>query len=210
MSVAERRAREKQNRIQDILRAAEKVFFAKGFESATMNEIARKAEVGKGTIYLYFQGKDDIHRAIVERGMDILFGLIKNSAKDQACGMSRLETVWDSFMRFRTDYPNYCNAFIHYETKSRGQIEGDDFDQWVARYKVIKYMIDAIEEGRADGSIRSDVDAADMTLMLWAQMTGAIMLVRFKRSLIENLSKVEPDEFLERFKRLVYENLAPR
>jgi AcrR family transcriptional regulator len=58
MSVAERRAREKQNRIQGILQAAEKVFFSKGYESATMNEIAREAELGKGTIYLYFKGKD--------------------------------------------------------------------------------------------------------------------------------------------------------
>jgi TetR/AcrR family transcriptional regulator len=209
MSVAERRAREKQHRIQDILEAAEKVFFTKGYEAATMNEIAHEAELGKGTIYLYFKGKDAVHRAIVEKGMDILFGLIKSSAKDPACGMSKLETVWDSFMRFRTDYPNYCNAFIHYETKHRGETEPGDFDRWVNKYKVINYIIAAIKEGSADGSVRSDINAADMTLMLWAQMTGAIMLVRFKSALITNLSRVEPDDFLNRFKRLVYENLAP-
>jgi AcrR family transcriptional regulator len=210
MSVAERREREKQFRIQDILEAAEKVFFNKGFESATMNEIAREAELGKGTIYLYFKGKDDVHRAIVERGMDILFGLIKGAAKQQASGMSRLETVWDSFMRFRADYPNYCNAFIHYETKpNEGQKPGS-FDGWVNKYKVINFMIAAIEQGRDDGSIRSDLNAADMTLMLWAQMTGAIMLVRFKSALITSLSRIQPDDFLDRFKHLAYENLEPR
>lgn len=210
MSVAERRAREKQHRIQDILEAAEKVFFKKGFESATMNEIAQKAELGKGTIYLYFKGKDDVHRAIVEKGMDILFSLIEDAAISHACGMSKLETVWDSFMRFRTDYPNYCNAFIHYETKPRSESEPGDFHGWVNKYKVITFMMAAIEEGRADGSVRSDINAADMTLMLWAQMTGAIMLDRFKSALITNLSRVAPEDFLERFKRLVYENLGPR
>jgi AcrR family transcriptional regulator len=210
MSVAERRAREKQYRIQDILVAAEKVFFKKGFESATMNEIAREAELGKGTIYLYFKGKDDVHRAIVEKGMDILYGLIKSSTGNHADGMSKLETVWDSFMRFRTDYPNYCNAFIHYETKPREGNEAVEIDGRVNKYKVINFMIAAIEEGRADGSVRSDINAADMTLMLWAQMTGAIMLVRFKSALITHLSREEPEDFLERFKRLTYENLGSR
>lgn len=210
MSVAERRAREKQHRIQDILEAAEKVFFTKGYESATMNEIAHEAELGKGTLYLYFKGKDDVHRAIVEKGMDILFDLIKSATKAHASGMSRIETVWDSFMRFRTDYPNYCNAFIHYETKPRGENEPGDFDRWVNKYKVINFMIAAIEEGQADGSVRSDINAAEMTLMLWAQMTGAIMLVRFKSALITNLSRIEPEDFLDRFKRLVYENLESR
>jgi AcrR family transcriptional regulator len=210
MSIAERRIREKQHRIQDILQAAEKVFFKKGYESATMNEIAREAELGKGTIYLYFKGKDDVHRAIVGRGMDILYGLIKSSAKNHVCGMSKLKTVWDSLMRFRTDYPNYCDAFIHYETKAGSEAEPGDFNRWVNKHKVISFMIAAVEEGRADGSVRSDVNAADMTLMLWAQMIGAIMLVRFKSALISKLSRVEPEGFLDRFKRLVYENLEPR
>lgn len=206
MSVSERRVREKQHRIKDILQAAEKVFFTKGYESATMNEIAHEAELGKGTLYLYFKGKDDVHRAIVEKGMDILFDLIKESVKRDADGMTKLNAVWDSFMRFRNEYPNYCNAFIHYETKARGETEPDDLGRWM-KYKVINFMIAAIEEGRADGSIRAELDAADLTLMIWAQMTGAIMLVRFKSALITNLSRVGPDDFLERFKRLVYKNL---
>jgi AcrR family transcriptional regulator len=209
MSVAERRAREKQNRIQDILQAAEKIFFSKGYEAATMNAIAREAELGKGTIYLYFKGKDDVHRAIVEKGMDILYGLIKNASPKNAGGMSKLLTVWDSFMRFRTDYPNYCNAFIHYETKSRVEKRPGDFNRWVDKYKVINFMIAAIEQGRADGSVRADIDPTDLTLMLWAQMTGAIMLVRFKSALISNLSEIEPDDFLARFRHLVFGNLAP-
>jgi hypothetical protein len=40
-------------------------------------------------------------------------------------------------------------------------------------------------------------------------MTGAIMLVRFKSALINNLSGVETADFLDRFKGLVYENLRP-
>jgi AcrR family transcriptional regulator len=174
-----------------------------------MTAIAREAELGKGTIYLYFKGKDDVHRAIVEKGMDILHGLIKSAAGEDVGGMAKLLTVWDSFMRFRTEYPNYCNAFIHYETKSRVEKKPDEFDSWVNKYKVINFMIAAIEEGLEDGSVRVDIDPADLTLMLWAQMTGAIMLVRFKSALITSLSGNEPQDFLARFRRLVFGSLEP-
>lgn len=56
----QRRDREKAQRIQGILEAAKKVFSAKGYLKATMDEIALEAEVTKPTIYLYFKAKDDL------------------------------------------------------------------------------------------------------------------------------------------------------
>jgi len=55
-----RRDREKAERICSILDAARKVFAAKGYLKATMDEIALQAEVTKPTIYLYFKTKDDL------------------------------------------------------------------------------------------------------------------------------------------------------
>jgi TetR/AcrR family transcriptional regulator len=55
-----RRDREKAQRIAGILESAKKVFAAKGYLKATMDEIAREAEVTKPTIYLYFKTKDDL------------------------------------------------------------------------------------------------------------------------------------------------------
>lgn len=43
-----------------ILKAAGDIFFEKGYHSATVEEIAKRAEIGKGTIYQYFPSKHDI------------------------------------------------------------------------------------------------------------------------------------------------------
>ena len=59
MGIAERKEREKLQRRKDIIDAAEKVFFYRGFESATMDEIAEKVELSKGTLYLYFKSKEE-------------------------------------------------------------------------------------------------------------------------------------------------------
>ena len=45
---------------QRILAAAVDIFYAQGLESASMDQIARAAEVAKGTLYLYFANKDDL------------------------------------------------------------------------------------------------------------------------------------------------------
>jgi AcrR family transcriptional regulator len=49
----------------EIVRAALDVFAEKGFAAARMEEIARRAGVTKGTVYLYFPSKDDLFRAVV-------------------------------------------------------------------------------------------------------------------------------------------------
>lgn len=57
--------RRKEARPADIVAAALQVFGEKGFAAARIEEIARRAGVSKGTVYLYFETKDDIFRAVV-------------------------------------------------------------------------------------------------------------------------------------------------
>jgi AcrR family transcriptional regulator len=72
MGTAERREREKEERRNSILDAAEKVFFSKGVREATMDDIAEEAEVSKGTIYLYFGSKEEVYLGIDLRALKIL------------------------------------------------------------------------------------------------------------------------------------------
>lgn len=58
--IHKRKMREKNLRVESILDAAKKVFFAKGYAKATMDEIALEAEISKPTIYQYFKSKDDL------------------------------------------------------------------------------------------------------------------------------------------------------
>jgi AcrR family transcriptional regulator len=57
--------RRKEARPSDIVAAALHVFAEKGFAGARIDEIARRAGVSKGTVYLYFETKSDIFRAVV-------------------------------------------------------------------------------------------------------------------------------------------------
>lgn len=51
-----------------ILDAARRVFARKGFENATVDDIAESAGIAKGTVYLYFRSKRDIYLAALKQG----------------------------------------------------------------------------------------------------------------------------------------------
>jgi AcrR family transcriptional regulator len=70
VGLEERRKREKENRKAAILRAARKLFFEKGFKPVTVESIAQKAELSKGSIYLYFNSKEEIYTQILLSDID--------------------------------------------------------------------------------------------------------------------------------------------
>jgi AcrR family transcriptional regulator len=63
---AARWRRRKDARPQEILAAALSVFAERGFAAARMDDIASRARVSKGTIYLYFESKEAVFRALIQ------------------------------------------------------------------------------------------------------------------------------------------------
>ena len=53
-----------------IVEGARAIFLAQGFDAASMNDIARAAGVSKGTLYVYFNNKEQLLKAIVEQECD--------------------------------------------------------------------------------------------------------------------------------------------
>src|SRR5213078_506639 len=69
--------RRKADRPAEIVSAALAVFAEKGFAAAKLDEIARRAGVSKGAVYLYFETKEDIFRAVVAAHPGPLADLIR-------------------------------------------------------------------------------------------------------------------------------------
>ncbi len=68
--MSESRRENSRRQREAILRAAVAVFSRKGFHKSNIEEIARRAQVGKGTIYTYFKNKSDLFAAAVTEGME--------------------------------------------------------------------------------------------------------------------------------------------
>ncbi len=72
MGIRDRKKREKEVRRQQIMVAAKEVFSVKGFAGTTMEDIARKAELSSGTLYLYFKNKDELFASLSLRILQFL------------------------------------------------------------------------------------------------------------------------------------------
>ncbi len=64
MGIQERKERERERRRQQIIVAAKRVFSDKGFNKATMEDIASEAELSPGTLYLYFKNKEELYASL--------------------------------------------------------------------------------------------------------------------------------------------------
>lgn len=72
--------RRKADRPAEIVQAALSVFAEKGFAAAKLEDIAKRAGVSKGAIYLYFETKEDIFRAVVGQAIAPNVGAVKAMA----------------------------------------------------------------------------------------------------------------------------------
>lgn len=67
------------NKRDQILSGAHRVFSCMGYDAASMNDITREAQVSKGTIYVYFSGKEDLFEALIERERVVLFAGVESA-----------------------------------------------------------------------------------------------------------------------------------
>jgi len=66
---AKQRERRKESRPGELLAAALELFVERGFAATRLEDVAARAGVSKGTLYLYYSGKDDLFKAVVRGGI---------------------------------------------------------------------------------------------------------------------------------------------
>jgi AcrR family transcriptional regulator len=110
-------------RTREIMSAARKLLEQRGPEAMTMEEIAAAAGVAKGTLYLYFQSKDDLIQALITRvGENIIRDLeasLETPGKP-AEKLIRVVTVLLEYLnRERLLFPIYARELLRGERESR-------------------------------------------------------------------------------------------
>jgi TetR/AcrR family transcriptional regulator, repressor of fatR-cypB operon len=117
-----RKEREKQARQQDILKAARELFIKKGYHETTLEEIARHAEFGKGTIYNYFSSKEELFFGIIDRMFDET-GLLVSEAVANASGGAREKCL--AFAEAMISHARDNSDFFHLIIREIHSIDND-------------------------------------------------------------------------------------
>ncbi len=199
MGITERREREKEQRRNDIINAAERVIFSKGLDSATMDEVAEEAELSKGTLYLYFKSKGELYFAIINRGMEILFNLFNEAASKKTSGIDKVRNIGGAFIEFSREYPNYFKAFLDSNSMEFDftNANAEEMKNLPFKKKSMEILIESIQMGIDEGGINKDLEPKKTAVLLWAHLNGLLQLIETKKGILERFFEVEVDEILE-------------
>jgi AcrR family transcriptional regulator len=155
-----RRERERMARRQEILQAAKAVFAEKGYTNATLDEIAQRAEFGKGTLYNYFPGgKNDILFAAFDDIYDDLFAMAtKSFTPEQIAGRPLREVFHDYVVLHMTFFVEHRALFMLLVKEVYRMMFSDDqerasyFQQKAER--MVKSLVPTLEAAIEKGEIK--------------------------------------------------------
>lgn len=176
MGITERKEREKEERRTEILKAAEQVFFEKGLAQATMDEIAERAELSKGTLYLYYGSKEDLYLGVECRGKQILQEMFEDAAATGQGAVERLQNMGKAYFEFYQRYRDYFRMFAFSENNQlHSQVSEEMLTECSASgQKIGQVMAEVIQAGIKEGVFRQELDPFEMTIILWLTSKGII------------------------------------
>jgi len=195
MGITERKEREKQRRREDIVLAAEKVFFSKGFEHATMDDIADQVELSKGTLYLYFKGKEDLHLAVALKAIGLLNSMTHTIGEMKLNALEKLVKLGLTFIGFSKKFPDHMNAILSLEGVDFKKISStaNDLRLFIYQESPVRQVLEFIDEGIEEKSIRNDIPPIIIANTLWIQMLGVIQMALKRRVLFEMIELTPED-----------------
>jgi AcrR family transcriptional regulator len=193
----------KRKKREEIVNAAERIFFTKGYVNSSMSDIALEANIAKGTLYIYFETKRDLYFAVGNRALDILverFSDIANS-NDFESGIEKVLRLAQAYITFAIDYPDYHRFLIDYHAEPVNFKEKNSsvIAAYMKSARILKHMLKCIEEGVADGTIRSDVKPTHLCILLWCKTVGMIELSQLKEPIFKDFAKIEANELIEMY-----------
>lgn len=193
MGIYERKQREKERRRQEILSAAREVFSNKGFNSATMEEIASRAELSPGTLYLYFKNKEELHTSLSIDILAHLGGEISKVVDEDISVEEKIGKFRDVFIDvYDYDSSILINLF-HLQSGETLHNLSEEVMQELKKYssRAHRAIIAVVKEGIDKGLFTQEHPVA-LADVLWATYAGVVLWVDSKRLLNDEKDFVKP------------------
>ncbi|OQY37968.1 MAG: hypothetical protein B6226_04315 [Candidatus Cloacimonetes bacterium 4572_65] len=144
-----------------IVEVAEKLFYEKGYENVTLNEVALKAEYTKATLYSYIKSKEDLYLEVYCIGLAERYDYLDKKIKAGTNGLDKVRLFGKSYYEFYKENPEvlYHQQYLDFRPVNPEKIDSNLMERFhelnVEAYMVV---VHAIEEGIKDGTIKDELD----------------------------------------------------
>ncbi len=171
-----RRRKEQAQRRQSILEAAREVFFDKGFMDATMDAIADRCDLAKGTLYLYFKSKEELYVSIMAEGMRLLKKDFDRISGLPSPADELLAEALQTYYGFYQENRKYFRImFLSSRPDVRERVPAELLEECLDSARgCMQILNDVIEKGMVNGAFRR-VAPWPVATILWSTVNGVIM-----------------------------------
>ena len=134
-----------------------------------MREAAKRAGVGLATLYKYFGGKEAMVLAVVGPELDALIEAVGAASRREVGVKARFRAVIKANFVFGRDHEDAARAVL---LNLPAGIWADDETGWLQRRRAV--MVQILKNGRHDGSVRTDIDAAALADLSFGAVDRAL------------------------------------
>lgn len=189
MGISERKEREREARRNGILDATEQVVKGKGFATATMDDIAKTAELAKGTVYLYYKSKEELMVGLMIRGHDIMHEVFTDEITKADLSFDKLLLTGQAYWKFANEHPFYFSLHLSDHMPANfGQINPDMIASLHERSTEIwKLLVDLVEGAKNEGLVKHEVDSFSVAMLLWLNSMSVLRMHHKIKSVPNNI-----------------------
>ncbi len=198
------REKQKERRQRDILDAATRLIEAQGWENTSMEEVAKRAEVGVATVYNYFGSKIDLVQAIfagyVDEQLEAGRQVIETPPVDVVDGMTSLFSAYVDGMAHRFGRKLMQEFF----TIGLSRQFSFDKDVMPVKMRIIEQMGELVELYRQRGQIDHDISKDEAAMLCYSAVSVPLMLY----VILPDMALDESKKAMRRNLQLIFRGLA--
>jgi len=197
--ISRRKEAERRGRKEQILKAARKIFFEKGYLGATMRDISNEAELSTGAIYFYFKGKDEIYGKICEEIMHLTISLVKKGRMKKGNLHERLHSIARAYVGF---YVNYREDFDLLDSAYKQITLPEKVNQRIEKLveKLLSYLKEIFIDAVQNGDLIESTNILQLTMNTWSAIEGILYI--HKRNFLTDVD-LHLDDLVENQIRII-------
>lgn len=164
---------------REIIKVAAKLFASRPFHQVRLEDVASQAGIGKGTIYIYFETKEDLYCSLLDEGLaDLIQQVKRTTAEGPAPVWSSLEKIIEALVAFAAQHPELFDLMRAGWLPTNDRLEEQ-------RLELVRLLERAIRKGVRSGEL---ADAhPELTAQFLLSCVRAAMLYRPPRTSTETL-----------------------
>lgn len=206
-----KRAEKKVQLREEIINASQTVFFEKGYQSTTVDDICRCANISKRTLYVYFSRKEQLITAVLNRGFDVLIMRFQSIEGNNV--VERLDWIIKTFISFSFEHPDYFLLIAQFENQSEDFISPQD-DAVIEVYRKANHMFNVLhnclKEGMDANVLNDHLDPLNAAIILWSSLFGICTTMIKKRHYMQYELNRCPEDIVEDTIALIHFSLIKK